>query len=169
MPCASPAGVRRVRVHADPAQPLHAPSIRTSVRAPPGPVPWSRRVKAAFLTHALLSLALAVAAIAFLTTALRVHAIRGRSWALLAVLFLVTWAGGIWVAPFGPPIGAIYWLPFTLIAVLLATLLAAVVPPELRTPRDIVTREEELETGLGFFFWILVVGLVVAIVLRYLR
>lgn len=88
------------------------------------------------------------------------------------VIFLAAWAGGVWVTPIGPPVGGVYWLPFLVVAVLFAFLLAATTPPE-RPPqsrveaweqaRDIATTALVAET----FFWLLLVGLVLVIFLRY--
>lgn len=120
------------------------------------------------LVHAALAIALAGVSVMILTTGLRLRS-RRSVWALFVVLFLTTWAGGIWAAPFGPPIGRIYWVPFTLIAILVAILLAAVLPPEVHTQAEAVEREAEIEAGLGVFFWVLVIALGVGIALRYLR
>ena len=72
------------------------------------------------------------------------------------------------MAPFGPSVWNIYWLPFLLIAVLIAILIAAIEPRRDRTRAGVVERERELEMGLGVFFWVLVAALVLAVVLRYL-
>ena len=87
---------------------------------------------------------------------------------LFVVLFLAIWAGGIWVAPFGPSMGNIYWLPFVLTAVLIATLIAAVVPPGSVTHEKVVEREQEFMAGLGVLFWILIGALLLAVAARYL-
>lgn len=121
-----------------------------------------------FLLHAALALILAGLSIAILTTGLRLHLHR-PVWALFILLFLVTWAGGIWVAPLGPPIGRVYWVPFMLIAILVAILIAAVLPPGVHTQAEAHEREVEIEAGLGVFFWVLVIALGVGIVLKYLR
>jgi len=71
------------------------------------------------------------------------------------------------LAPFGPPVGNIYWLPFLLIAVLSAIVIVAVEPPRDRTRAERVERDRELKMGIGVFFWVLVGALVLAVVLRY--
>jgi hypothetical protein len=43
-------------------------------------------------------------------------------------LFLATWAGGVWVVPFGPTHLGVTWLPFLLIEILLAVLIVALSP-----------------------------------------
>jgi len=120
------------------------------------------------LGHALLAFVLAVGAVVTLVVGLRFQSPWKSGWALFAVLFLAIWAGGIWVAPFGPGIWNIYWLPFLLMAVLFAVLIAAIAPPHVHTLAEEHEREREIELGLGLFFWVLIGGLVLAIVLRYL-
>ena len=104
----------------------------------------------------------------FLAHALRVHGSWTSIRALFLVLFLATWAGGAWLEPFGPAAWNVYCLPFLLIAVLVAVLVAAIAPPRDRTQADVVEREHELELGLGVFFWMLVASLLILVVLRYL-
>ena len=89
------------------------------------------------------------------------------------LLFLLSWAGGAWLAPFGPQLWGGYWLPFLLVGVVIALFLAALAPVP-REPRErfqegdeIIQREAAL-TGLGVFFWILMAVLVAAIVIRYI-
>lgn len=90
-----------------------------------------------------------------------------------AVVFLASWAGGIWFSPLGPLCGGVYWLPFLIVGVIFALLLAAVVSP---FPPD--TTVQLLEQGekppekmkrmvLGVYFWLLIFALVVLIVTRY--
>ena len=102
----------------------------------------------------------------------------GSSGALLfffLVLFFATWAGGVWLTPVGPALWGGYWLPFVLIGLFVALLLAAAAEP---TRRDYLRRktapvqEAEAETVavtfFGVLFWILMIGLAVAVIARYL-
>jgi len=41
------------------------------------------------------------------------------------VILLATWAGAVWIRPFGPPVFGIYWMPFALVGLLVALLAAA--------------------------------------------
>jgi len=89
------------------------------------------------------------------------------------LLFLLSWAGGAWLAPFGPQLWGGYWLPFLLVGVVIALFLAALAPPPRETGTvaqeggEAVEREAAL-TGLGIFFWILIATLVAAILIRYI-
>ena len=88
----------------------------------------------------------------------------GFGWFLLFVL-LATWAGGVWLRPFGPMWGDIRWLQF-LIAGLLVLLLFAFFAP-LKTPRSrhetidqlqAIARQKEVQkvtfVTLGIVFWV---------------
>lgn len=82
----------------------------------------------------------------------------GRFWALWLVLFLGAWALGVWIEPFGPALWGVTWLPFFLVLVVLALLLAAVPVGVGRSAQqpDEPKREAAVETlALGFVFWLL--------------
>lgn len=90
---------------------------------------------------------------------------------LFVILFLITWAIGTWARPLGPAIWGVYWLPFLIGGVLIALLLAAVVPPgKPRTRREAIEKAE-MQTGaeavLGAFFWVLIVAVAIAVIARY--
>lgn len=101
----------------------------------------------------------------------------GFFWFFL-LLFLATWAGGIWIGPFGPSFRGVYWLPFVLVAILAGFLLAAFAPR--RAPRGRIETLEMLEEieqerrlgkltyiSFGLFFWMALFGLILVIILRY--
>jgi hypothetical protein len=101
----------------------------------------------------------------------------GFIWFFL-ILFLTTWAGGIWIGPFGPLLGEVYWLPFVLVAMVVGLLLAALAPR--RTPRGRIETLEMLEEiqqerklqkltyiSFGVFFWVALLALMTAIIVRY--
>ncbi len=91
---------------------------------------------------------------------------------LFILLFLLIWAGGVWVTPFGPAAGGVYWLPFLFIGIILALLIAALMPPHRpRTPSEAIKEAEEekaLATAFGIFFWILIIILIILIILNYI-
>jgi hypothetical protein len=101
----------------------------------------------------------------------------GLIW-LFLVIFLSTWAGGIWLKPFGPTLWGIHWLTFLLAGLIVVLLLITVVPRKAPRGRyetldmlDRIEQEKELEKiaylALGIFFWILLTALVAAIFLYY--
>jgi hypothetical protein len=99
----------------------------------------------------------------------------GSFWLFLLIVVLITWAGGIWVDPFGPTLFEVAWLPFLLIGVFVIILLAATVParpPATRVEAIEQAREAEAAgsvlAGLTIFFWIVIVFSLVAILLAYI-
>ncbi|MFP4477036.1 MAG: hypothetical protein ACLFOY_15860 [Desulfatibacillaceae bacterium] len=96
----------------------------------------------------------------------------------LLILFLATWAGGAWMSPFGPVVWGSPILPFLFIALIVGLLLAAAAA----APSEDIARsagehpdpaagkqaEREVVRAIGVFFWILVVILLVALIVRYL-
>jgi len=96
---------------------------------------------------------------------------------LFIVLFFVSWAGGIWVEPFGPAIWDIYWLPFLMVGIIFSLLILALIP--FRKPRTVKEAERQAEiraearaateTVLSIFFWVLMIALVGVIIARYLN
>jgi hypothetical protein len=105
---------------------------------------------------------------------------RSGPWASLFIFFLLvflaSWAGGLWMAPVGPRLWGAYWVPFLLVGLIFALLLAAMPPDrhsessvELVEPKKAKKEQERLTTALGVFFWVLVIVLILAILARYLR
>jgi hypothetical protein len=89
------------------------------------------------------------------------------------LLFLFTWAGGLWVLPFGPLAWDIPFFSFLFVGIVVALLLAALAPAPGKYPRSYESpKEARRETrdaaiAFGIFFWILIIGLVVLIILGY--
>jgi hypothetical protein len=92
---------------------------------------------------------------------------------LFFLIFLVAWAGGVWLPPFGPVLLGGHWLPILFTAFLVVLLLLALIPPRPpRSRREAIQQAEQQmgsESALGVFFWILVIGLSIAIIVHYLR
>lgn len=98
----------------------------------------------------------------------------GFWWAFLLLIFLGIWAGGLWFTPgFIQPV----WLglsgvPALVTGLFVALLLAAATPARPpRTRKEVITQQEVEEmtfTAMNIFFWMLVVGLIVTIILAYL-
>ncbi len=102
----------------------------------------------------------------------------GYFWFFLVIL-LATWAGGIWLSPFGPSIRGVYWLPFLLVGLAMSVVITALAPR--RKPRnrdetlamlDQIEEEKEFEKvailSMNLFFRSVVALLIVAIIIRYL-
>jgi hypothetical protein len=95
---------------------------------------------------------------------------------LFLILVFFIWAGGIWLVPFGPTLWGVSWLPFLIVGLIVALLIAALSPPAPppRTPAEAVEeaeREREQEavaaTAFGVVFWVLLIGLIGAVVVNY--
>jgi hypothetical protein len=120
-----------------------------------------------------------------LLTALILSAIFGMGfrrtgpWASIVIffvlIFLISWAGGVWLTPTGPPLWGAYWLPFLLVGLMAALLLVAV-PLERHGESTAelvdVKREKKKEKTalmvLGAFFWILIFALIGVLFFRYI-
>jgi hypothetical protein len=97
---------------------------------------------------------------------------------LFLIVFMATWACGVWIRPFGPPIGDVYWLGFLIAGLIVALLLALFLPQ--RPPRG---RQETLDAleqmaaakrveevtyvTLGVMFWLVLFLFLCIVVLRY--
>jgi hypothetical protein len=125
-----------------------------------------------FITPLLLALVLA-----FVFTLIFAALFRGQSWGagiffFFLILFLATWAGGLWLTPIGPLWWGVPWLSFFLVALIVGLLLAALTPDRRRRPYARSTeppgrRQAETAIALDVFFWVLIVGLLIAIMARY--
>jgi MFS family permease len=121
--------------------------------------------------------------VAVIVTGVYMHVTReagqrtGLIW-LFLIIFLATWAGGIWLRPFGPTVWGIRWIVFLLAGLIIVLFLFIFIPRKAPRGRhetlDMLERieeEKELEKvtyiTLSVFFWILLSALVIAIILRY--
>lgn len=93
-------------------------------------------------------------------------------WAFFLVLFLSSWAGGLWISPAGPVFVGVYWLPVVLISFVVALFLAGTTPPKrghgVETISQVKKEDLAVEKAFDFFFWVLLVSLIIVIVLGYL-
>ncbi len=96
------------------------------------------------------------------------------------MVFVLTWAGGLWLKPFGPPVLGVHWVPFAVLGFVIALFIATFTrrePPKSRKETlemlDEIAHERTLEriarSYVNVFFWVVTAVAVVAIVLRYLR
>jgi hypothetical protein len=114
--------------------------------------------------------------IAFILAMIFGIGLRGYGWGIgfflfFIVLFLVTWAGGIWITPIGPLWWGVPWLSFLFVGLLIALIMSALIPNRRRPvkgepPGEEVTRGDVL-VAMDVFFWILIIALVVALVVGY--
>jgi len=99
------------------------------------------------------------------------HRTAGALIFFFVVLLFGTWAGGLWLTPMGPIWSGGSWISFIFVGLFFALILAAAIPPRRnRSAADDVSDEAETASlvAFGIFFWILIGGLIVAIISRYL-
>jgi hypothetical protein len=130
------------------------------------------------LVDPVIAFAVAIALTSIIILFLRRKPLGGGVAGLFVLIFLATWAGGLWLRPFGPLWSGIAWLPFVVIGILLFLLFSAThnpAPPRNRHETldyfKKVREEEEVEEvayqSLNIFFWVLISILLAAIILRY--
>ncbi len=78
-------------------------------------------------------------------------------WLFFFVIFLATWAGQLWITPFGPIAWGVAWFPLILVAFFFSFFIFALVPFK--------KKEEEAASFfiMGIFFWVIILLLVAAI------
>jgi hypothetical protein len=125
-----------------------------------------------FLVDLLLAFVVALLFTAMLSAVFHNSGPWGIWWVFLLVVFLATWAGGLWLTPFGPTLFDVAWLPFLFVGLIVTLILAAVVPPA-RPPRTYgeavaeVQAQEAALAAFSIFFWIMLLGLILVIMLGY--
>jgi hypothetical protein len=120
----------------------------------------------------LVVLLVALPLAAIFAAVFRRHPIGLVLW-FFVLLFLATWAAGVWLTRFGPVLRGVFWLPFLVAGLFFALLLASLIPPAPppRPRAEAVPRERAARGVFAMFnilFWILVLFLAGAIVARYL-
>jgi hypothetical protein len=126
----------------------------------------------------LFALVVAILAGSMLAGALgwkrRIFGGSGRTILFLFIMFLLAiWAGGIWIAPFGPLLWGAYWAPFLAAALFVTLVLAAVISSHPHRPRNRREAIQQAETkqsiavAFGLFFWLLLALLIASIIIRY--
>jgi hypothetical protein len=85
-------------------------------------------------------------------------------WTYFFIVFLATWAGQLWINPFGPTYWGISWISLIIAPIFFWVLILALIPP---LPS---TKEEEAASAiLGVFFWIVLIALLLSIGTGYYR
>jgi hypothetical protein len=132
-----------------------------------------------YLIELIVSLVVALAlSVGFVLATRNQGRRRGFLW-LFLLIFVATWAGGIWLQPIGPTIGGIRWLQFLVSGLVIVGLMALFTPnrpprsrretlDKLAQLRNIKVLEQATYFALGILFWVILAGFIVAIVIRYL-
>ncbi|TVM14694.1 hypothetical protein DPQ33_16940 [Oceanidesulfovibrio indonesiensis] len=132
-----------------------------------------------FIIHFLIALVMALLVALLVTRGLRRRGPWPAIWPLIVLLLLASWAGGMWITPFGPSVWGVSLLPFAVFTILLALFLAVLPfgpnrrPEDENTQVEFVTNKDRYERErkdfvLGWVFWSLAVLLLLAIIIRYL-
>jgi hypothetical protein len=94
----------------------------------------------------------------------------------LLIILLASWAGGIWISPFGPILWGATWLPFLLSGLIVALVFAAAASPEREESTiELVDPERRRQERRGtwvvlnVFLSTLALILLVSIGLRYVQ
>ncbi len=92
---------------------------------------------------------------------------------LFLILLFTMWAGSVWIRPWGPMIYNTPWLEILLIGLFVSLLILAVAAPIRRgrtpsEPEAETTEEAVAATAFGLFFWILILGLLIGMIISYL-
>jgi hypothetical protein len=130
-------------------------------------------------TEIIFALVVALAISVIISIALRREGPRTGFFLLFVTIFLITLAGGLWLAPSGPYTRGLFWLPFIVIGGLGSYILylrAPRKPPHSRAETietlDRIEKVKQLEklTYMTFdlLFWIFIVFLLVVILVHYL-
>ncbi len=119
----------------------------------------------------LLALILGIIFALIYSVAFRSRAGKLGSAFVFLLFFLIAWAGGLWIRPFGPTVLGVYWLPglllVTLLLLLLISLATDTTPPRKKSSAEIATERAAI-TAVGMAFWVLVLFLIGVIMSGYL-
>lgn len=85
------------------------------------------------------------------------------------ILFLATWTGQLWITPFGPRTLGISWIPLIVVGMLLAFMILALSSDVAAGKPQKADREEGPIIVAGFFFWLILIVLIFAIIIGYYR
>jgi hypothetical protein len=125
-----------------------------------------------FLLDLITALLIATFLVAVIGLGFRRRRLDAAPAAVFVMIFLATWAGGVWLAPIGPAIWGLDILSFVIVGVLIALLLTAVMPRRPPRTRGEALRQEDSRRQAArtanVFFWILIVSLAAGILLRYI-
>jgi surface polysaccharide O-acyltransferase-like enzyme len=122
----------------------------------------------------LFSLLVALLLTVIFAAGVRRHRARAVLLGFFIIVFLATWAGGVWIVPSGAHSWGVAWMSFMAVGLIVALLLTALIPP----PRAAHTPEEESQRersetavilAFDIFFWISLIILGIVIIAHYMR
>ncbi len=89
------------------------------------------------------------------------------------IVFLSSWAAGLWFIPFGPSLYGVYWIPFLIGALVVGLILAAAGPrlfPRSHPKEEMKERNKRFITATDFdvFLVVTLLVLVIAVIIGYI-
>lgn len=83
------------------------------------------------------------------------------------LIFFAAWAGGVWLTPAAATVAwGSYWVPFFIVG-LFVVLLVAAIPGRRRAATPAEGAAAAGAAVFGLFFWLLLIGLILAIIAGY--
>jgi hypothetical protein len=130
-----------------------------------------------FLIDLLVAIVIALIFASILSSSSRKRGVhRAGAWPIFVFFFLLmlfaTWAGGVWLVPFGPFIWGAYWSPFVVVGIIVWLLIAAIAwePPRRLQKMESIAQDQQDE-GVGIaltvFFWIVIIALIIGVFSHY--
>jgi hypothetical protein len=91
-------------------------------------------------------------------------------WIFFLIVFMATWAGHLWITPFGPATWGISWIPVIIISIFFWILILALIPPwPPAQGADNKAVSEEPLIKIGIFLWVVMILLAVSIAVGHYR
>lgn len=88
-------------------------------------------------------------------------------WIVIIIVFLATLSGQLWITPFGPATWGVSWVPLLIVALFVALLFFALLPPAPGPEAE--AGAAVASVALGAFFWVMMVILLVSIFIGFYR
>lgn len=83
------------------------------------------------------------------------------------LIFLATWAGQLWLRPFGPVSFGVVWVPLIVVSLFFGLLIMALVPP--RSLNSKAEASDKAGIAIGTFFWIILLVLILSLAVGYYK
>jgi hypothetical protein len=99
---------------------------------------------------------------------------RGTFWVFFVIIFLAGWVARLWIAPLGPEIMGVAWIPILIVGLIFALILAVTITPPKYPAKEVIdkqvgstTDEDKSAVTFGAIFWLLLIILAVSVIIGY--